>query len=59
MRSNGETEEIIRARVEKSKYIPSLVVWGQQDQVNMSQEILAYTVNVIVGLRYIHEDNIR
>lgn len=55
MRSNGETEEIIRARVEKSKYIPSLVVWGQQDQVNMSQEILIYVVNVIVGLRYIHE----
>ena len=34
MRSNGETDEIIRSRVEKSKYIPSLVVWGQQDQVN-------------------------
>ena len=59
MRCNGETDEIIRLRVEKSKYIPSLVVWGQQDQVNTSYDILLYTIDVIVGLRYIHEDGTR
>ena len=33
VRNGGDTEEEIKARIEKTNNIPSMVLWGREDQV--------------------------